>query len=238
MADSLLRVRSLDAYYGTAHVLFDVDMDMPPDCTVALLGRNGAGKSTLMKSIVRAKVRTTGSISLDEHDLTRLGTYRVARLGVGLVPDDRRIITELSVAENLALGRQASGPDRSPLGLDAVLDIFPMLKPLLRRRGNELSGGEQQLLSVARALVGNPRLLLLDEPSEGLAPIIVEQLDAAIRLLREGIRVAVLLAEQNSAFALALADRALVLDEGRVVFDDTAAGFRRAEGLVERFLTV
>jgi branched-chain amino acid transport system ATP-binding protein len=234
----LLQVRDLDAFYATAHVLFDVAIDVPTDATVAVLGRNGAGKSTLMKSIVRAEVRTTGTIKLDGSDLVPLGTYRVARLGVALVPEDRRILSELTVSENLELGRQAVARERGALELDALLEIFPALKALIRRRGNELSGGEQQILAVARALVGNPRLLMLDEPSEGLAPVVIEQLDAAIRRLRRDIGVAVLLTEQNSAFALSLADRVVVLDEGRVVFSDTCAAFRRTEGLVERFLSV
>ncbi|HEX5493696.1 MAG TPA: ABC transporter ATP-binding protein [Mycobacteriales bacterium] len=241
MADADLRVRDLHAYYGTAHILFGVDLDVPAGTTLALLGRNGAGKTTLLRSVANAGVTTTGTVTYAGHRLSSLPSYRVARAGVQLVPDDRRIFTGLSVRENLDLGIRATrgaGSGRSPLPRERVLDLFPMLRPLLDRGGHALSGGEQQCLAIARAMVANPTLLLLDEPSEGLAPLIVEQVGAALARLRAEFDLTVLLAEQNTRFAVELADSVAVIDGGALVFTGSRDDFATQDDLRRRYLAV
>lgn len=238
MADADLRVRDLHAYYGTAHILFGVDLDVPAGTTLALLGRNGAGKTTLLRSIANAGVTTTGTVSYAGRRLSSMPSYRVARAGVQLVPDDRRIFTGLSVRDNLALATRGAGPGRPPLPRERVLDLFPMLRPLLDRGGHALSGGEQQCLAIARAMVANPALLLLDEPSEGLAPLIVEQVGAAVARLRAEFDLTVLLAEQNTRFAVELADNVAVIDGGALVFTGSREEFAGQEDLRRRYLAV
>lgn len=235
---SILTIERLNSYYRTAHVLFNLSLKLPVGTTLAVLGRNGAGKSTLLKSVMRLDVQTTGSIRYRGADITGLPAYRVARLGIGFVPGDRRIYPDLTVRENLDLGRH-SAAGRRVLSVNEVLDSFPTLGPLLDRKGGAvLSGGEQQLLSVARALVGNPDLLLLDEPSEGLAPVIVQAVGDAIRRLKVNHGVSILLAEQNAHFAIALAENVAVIDEGRIVFAGTTDEFRAAKDVQSRYLAV
>ncbi|MDP9266141.1 MAG: ABC transporter ATP-binding protein [Chloroflexota bacterium] len=234
----LLRLADVDAYYGTAQALFHVDLEVPPGSVVALLGRNGAGKTTTLRSVMRLGVTTYGSIAFDGADLTRLSTSGVARLGIGYVPEDRRIYARMTVLENLQLGRGLAHRERPELGMSVILDTFPLLRPLLGRRGGVLSGGEQQLLAAARSLIGNPRLMLLDEPSEGLAPKIVTELRDAIRTLRDRFRCTVLLAEQNTRFALSLADRAAIVETGRIVWNGTVEELERAPEVLERSLGV
>lgn len=228
----------LDARYGTARVLFDVSLEVPDGSIVALLGRNGAGKSTTVKSIMRIGTRTRGAIRYGSHDLTRMSTTAIARLGVGYVPEDRRIFQAMTVRENLQLGRGIAGPDRPALELEDVLSAFPQLRQLGDRRGGVLSGGEQQLLAVARTLIGSPRLMLLDEPSEGLAPVVLVALRDAIRMVRERFGVTVLLAEQNATFALALAETVVLIDSGRIVHQGPAADLRARPDLMSRYLGV
>lgn len=236
--DSALTLEQVDAWYGTAQALFGVSIDVPEGAIVALLGRNGAGKSTTLRSVMRLGARTRGAIRYAGQDLTRLDTTAIARLGVGYVPEDRRIFQAMTVRENLQLGRGIAGPTRPVLELDAVLAAFPPLQPLLNRRGGVLSGGEQQLLAVARALVGNPRLMLLDEPSEGLAPIVLRGLRDAVRMVHERFGVTVLLAEQNATFALAVARTVVLIDSGRVVHCGPASELRAREDLMDRYLGV
>lgn len=233
-----LRLVDVDAYYGTAQALFRVSLDVPEGSIVALLGRNGAGKSTTLRSVMRLGVRTYGTIAFGERDLTRLSTSEVARLGVGYVPEDRRIYARMTVLENLQLGRGLAHRGRPELGVSTILETFPLLRPLLARRGGVLSGGEQQLLAIARSLIGNPRLMLLDEPSEGLAPKIVADLRDAIRTLRDGFGCSVLLAEQNTRFALALADRAAIVETGRIVWSGPVAELVASPDVLERSLGV
>ncbi|MDA8275458.1 MAG: ABC transporter ATP-binding protein [Actinomycetota bacterium] len=233
-----LEVRDLHAHYGTAHVLFGVDLTVPAGTTTALLGRNGAGKTTLLKSIANAEVRTSGSVRYGSTDLRALSPYRVARAGVQLVPEDRRIFTRLTVRENLRLATKAATPERPPVPVDRIVELFPLLGDLIGRAGYALSGGEQQLLAIARAMVGNPSLLLLDEPSEGLAPRIVEQVGDAIERLQSEFSLTVVLAEQNSRFAVDLADAVCVIDGGRVVFDGSAGEFATQDAVRERYLQV
>lgn len=237
-AGGTLALDRLDAWYGTARALFDVSLEVPDGTIVALLGRNGAGKSTTIKSVMRLGARTRGGIRYGGHDLTRMGTAAIARLGVGYVPEDRRIFQAMTVRENLQLGRGIAAPDRPPLDLEAVLAAFPPLRNLLDRRGGVLSGGEQQLLAVARTLVGNPRLMLLDEPSEGLAPVVLIELRDAIRMVHERFGVTVLLAEQNAAFALTLAETVVLIDSGLIVHQGPAGELRAQHDLMSRYLGV
>jgi branched-chain amino acid transport system ATP-binding protein len=208
-----LDVRALSAGYGRARVLFDISLEVRGGEVVALLGRNGAGKSTTLKAIIGLVTPSSGQVRFDGRDLRHLQPYQVARLGLGYVPEDRRIFTDLTVAENLEVGRQ---PPRAaaPTWSDAKLfRLFPALAPMRDRRGSRMSGGEQQMLCIARTLAGNPAAILLDEPSEGLAPVVVEQVAAAIvEMKRAG--VAVLLAEQSQQFTARVADRTYVLETG------------------------
>ncbi|HUL91514.1 MAG TPA: ABC transporter ATP-binding protein [Burkholderiales bacterium] len=228
----MLSVRNLDAYYGRAHILADLALDAGAGEVAVLLGRNGAGKSTTLKSIVGWVRPRRGEIVFDGRRIDRLPTWRIARAGLGYVPEDRRIFTELSVMENLDVGRQRGGwsPERA-------LALFPNLAEARNRPAGRISGGEQQMLAIARSLMGNPSCLLLDEPSEGLAPLIVDQLTAAIRELRSS-GVAILLSEQNWRFASAVADRAYVIEKGRIRFAGTMAELAADEAVCARYLAV
>jgi branched-chain amino acid transport system ATP-binding protein len=212
----MLEVRGLSAGYGRAQVLFDIDLSVDKAQVVALLGRNGAGKSTTLKSIMGLVPAWSGEIRFDNTLLNDLDTYRAARLGLGYVPEDRRIFTDLTVAENLEVGRQAPRPGAPDWPVKRLLELFPALELLMERRGGTLSGGEQQMLCIARTLAGNPRTVLLDEPSEGLAPLIIDQMAAAILELKWA-GVAVLLAEQSARFTERVADRSYRLEKGRII---------------------
>jgi branched-chain amino acid transport system ATP-binding protein len=209
----MLEVRRLNAGYGRARVLFDIDLDAERGEVVALLGRNGAGKSTTLKAIMGLVPPLSGEVIFDEKNLKNLEPHQIARLGLGFVPEDRRIFTDLTVAENLEVGRQ---PPRSGTPIwseEKLFALFPALAPLRERPGARMSGGEQQMLCIARTLAGNPSAVLLDEPSEGLAPVVVEQVAKAIvELKRAGVTV--LLAEQSQHFAGRVADRAYLLEKG------------------------
>jgi branched-chain amino acid transport system ATP-binding protein len=208
-----LEVRRLSAGYGRARVLFDVDLEVHGGEVVALLGRNGAGKSTTLKAIMGLVPPSAGEVVFDGRNLRNMQPYEVARLGVGYVPEDRRIFTDLTVAENLEVGRQAPRAAVPAWTDERLFELFPALAALRERRGARMSGGEQQMLCIARTLAGNPAAILLDEPSEGLAPVVVEQVARAIvELKRAG--VAVLLAEQNRQFTARVADRTYVLETG------------------------
>ena len=209
----MLEVRGLRAGYGRAQVLFDVDLEVRAGEVVALLGRNGAGKSTTLKAIMGLVPATAGEVRFEGRELRALEPYEIARLGLGYVPEDRRIFTDLTVAENLEVGRQpprAGAPDWSE---HRLFELFPALAPLRERRGARMSGGEQQMLCIARTLAGNPRAVLLDEPSEGLAPVVVEHVARAIGKMKQA-GVAVLLAEQSRHFTERVADRTVLLETG------------------------
>ncbi len=214
----LIDVRGLDAFYGAAQVLFDVSFQIAAGEAVALVGRNGAGKSTTLKAIIGLAEHRAQHMSFDGTDIARLPTHAIARLGLGYVPEERRIFTDLSVAENLEVGRLPVRDRRAPWTVERLYEIFPNLAEMAGRSAGRMSGGEQQMLSIARTLMGNPHAVLLDEPSEGLSPLIVEQMTGAIlRMKSEGI--AVLLSEQNLTFAAEIASRAILLETGSVVFD-------------------
>jgi len=211
----MLEVSGLNASYGRAKILFDLELRAPAGEVSVLLGRNGAGKSTTLRSIMGLLRPQAGEIRFDGRRIDRLQPYQVARLGLGYVPEDRRIFTDLSVAENLEVGRQPPREDAPRWTLAKVFELFPNLGRMQDRLGGRMSGGEQQMLTIARTLMGNPRAILLDEPSEGLAPVIVEQMARTIRELKtQGLTV--LLCEQNLHFARQVADRAYVIEKGHV----------------------
>ncbi len=214
----LLDVTHLQAHYGAAQVLFDVRLHVQRGEVVALVGRNGAGKSSLLKAIMGLMPQRSGTVYFDGHDLSHAQPYQAARLGLGFVPEDRRIFTDLTVLENLQLGVQAprhfaTGQAAHAWTLDKVFALFPNLANMQHRRASHMSGGEQQMLTVARTLMGNPLLVLLDEPSEGVAPLIVEQMGEMILALKQQ-GVSVLLSEQNTHFAQWVSDRSYTLDRG------------------------
>ncbi|WP_284213534.1 ABC transporter ATP-binding protein [Comamonas jiangduensis] len=217
----LLQVEGLNAWYGAAHILHGVSLHVGRGEVVALMGRNGAGKSTTLKSMVGLVERRQGKVLFMGADIGRKAPHQIARLGLGYVPEDRRIFTELTVLENLEVGRQAarSWPDGRALPHwtpEKLFSLFPNLGEMPQRPGGQMSGGEQQMLSVARTLMGQPYVVLLDEPSEGVAPLIVEQMAKTILQLKaQGI--AIVLSEQNLPFAQVVADRAYVLEKGQIV---------------------
>ena len=209
----MLEVRGLNAGYGRAQVLFDVDLDVGQGEVVALLGRNGAGKSTTLKAIMGLVPRLSGEIVFDARPIRNLEPYEIARLGLGYVPEDRRIFTDLTVIENLEVARQPPRGAAPPWTEERLFALFPALARLRDRRGARMSGGEQQMLCIARTLAGNPSAILLDEPSEGLAPLVVAQVAQAIREIKRA-GVTVLLAEQSRHFTDRVADRAYFLEKG------------------------
>jgi branched-chain amino acid transport system ATP-binding protein len=231
----MLTVEHIDAYYGESHILWDVSLDVKPGEVVCLLGRNGAGKSTTLKTVIGLVPPRTGTVRFKGELLNGLAPWAIAWLGVGYVPEDRRIFPHLTVQENLEVAVKP-GPRGSAWTVPAVLELFPILRRLLRSEGRHLSGGEQQMLAIARTLLGNPELLLLDEPSEGLAPLIVQELARALRRLRG--ELAILLVEQNFAMAKFLADRSYVIDKGRVCFSGTPEELERDEHVRERYLAL
>ncbi|MCB8819617.1 ABC transporter ATP-binding protein [Microvirga rosea] len=233
----LLDVSGLKASYGRAQVLFGLSFQLEPGEVTALIGRNGAGKTTTLKAIVSLIPAQADRLVFKGHPISGLSTYRIARLGLGYVPEDRRIFTDLTVEENLEVGRQGARPGRSPWTPERLFRLFPNLATMKRRRGNEMSGGEQQMLSIARTLMGNPDAILLDEPSEGIAPVLVQAMAEAVRAMKsEG--VAILLSEQNWAFAAAVADKACVIERGEMRYQGPMADFMNDEALRRQTLGV
>jgi branched-chain amino acid transport system ATP-binding protein len=234
-AAPLLAVEDIYTAYGQSQVLFGVSLRVAAGECVALLGRNGVGKSTTMRSIMGLTPPARGRVLWKTRDIRGRAPYRVARQGLGFVPEDRRIFSELSVWENLDVAARRARP--GGWTVERVYDLFPKLLELRDRQGGFLSGGEQQMLTIARTLMGNPELLLLDEPSEGLAPLVVEHLREQIaRLKREGLTI--LLAEQNVEFSLDLADRVYVLEKGRVRYEGSAAEFRADDRIRQQYLAL
>jgi branched-chain amino acid transport system ATP-binding protein len=238
VSEALLAVSGLNAYYGAAHILFDLGFEVRAGEVVALMGRNGAGKSTTLKSIMGLIERRTGAIAFAGADISHARTYDIARLGLGFVPEDRRIFTDLTVLENLEVGRQSLRDRTQQVWTpERLFELFPNLAEARHRLGGRLSGGEQQMLSVARTLMGNPLLILLDEPSEGVAPIIVDAMaDMMIALKETG--VAIVLSEQNLPFAELVSDRAYVIEKGEVRFSGTMHDLSSNEELRRAYLEV
>jgi len=233
--DPLLSLADVQAYYGQSHVLYGVTLFARRGEVVCLLGRNGAGKSTTLKAIVGLVEVMGGDVRFEGRSLVSLPTHRISRLGIGLVPEDRRIFSELTVVENLRVGE--SDAPAGPWTIDRVLALFPPLRALAKRRGGSLSGGEQQMLTIARTLLTNPRLLLLDEPSEGLAPVVVNALAETIATLkREGLTI--VLSEQNLKLARLLADRAYIIEKGEIKFEGSIAILDADESLRRAYLSV
>ena len=233
----MLELRDVHAVYGRSHVLHGVSLSARAGEVVSLLGRNGAGKSTTLKAIVGLVEVTRGSITLGERPLRGLPTHVISRAGIGWVPEDRRIFGDLTVRENLMVGEAGAvaGAPRWPI--DRVYQLFPQLRALAAQRGGSLSGGEQQMLTIARTLMTGPRLLLLDEPSEGLAPVVVKALaDNVAALKREGLTI--LLSEQNLAFARRLADRAYIIEKGEIKFEGAFAALDAQPEIRRTYLSV
>ncbi len=233
----MLTVTDLHSYYGRAHILQGVSFALPASEVMVLLGRNGAGKSTTMKSLIGLLRPARGRIEFAGVDIAGWEPHRIARAGLGYVPEERRIFTDLTVRENLEVGRQPARDGRPAWTEARLFALFPNLGRMRDRPGGRMSGGEQQMLTIARTLMGNPRLLLLDEPSEGLAPVIVEEMARAILALKqEGVTV--LLAEQNLHFAARVADRAAVIETGRIVWGGTMAALAADEAVRAAYLAV
>jgi len=212
----MLELRRLNAGYGRAQVLFDLELELHAGEVAVLAGRNGAGKSTTLKAIMGLVAPSSGEVLFQGRRIEGLEPFEVARLGLGYVPEDRRIFTDLTVAENLEVGRRASRPGLPPWTMERVFALFPNLAGMRERPGSRMSGGEQKMLAIARTLMGNPAAILLDEPSEGLAPVIVRQMAEAVRNLK-GAGLGVLLCEQNPRFAGDVADRVYRIEKGRVL---------------------
>lgn len=233
----MLKVQSIDAFYGDSHILHQICLTVPLSARVSVLGRNGAGKSTLMKSVLNAGPRVEGTILLNEESLVGRPSYQIARMGLALVPEDRRIFPHLSVVDNIEISRAALA-DREPISLERVMTNFPMLQQLSTRFGSQLSGGQQQMLAVARGITSRPNLLLLDEPTEGLAPVIVKQLAQSVTSLCDEYGIGLLLSEQNIWFARKCTDKVYIIDSGRIVFEGTWEIFDQNEQIKNRYLSV
>ncbi|MFY1668045.1 ABC transporter ATP-binding protein [Pseudomonas sp. Pseu.R1] len=241
-ADTLLEVNGLNAWYGAAQVLYDVSLNVRRGEVVALMGRNGAGKSTTFKALMGMLGRRQGDVRFMGRDVAGMQPFQLARLGLGFVPEDRRVFTHLTVTENLEVGRQ---PDRRwPDGTQALnwtpeqlYEFFPNLGAMQDRPGGQMSGGEQQMLTVARTLMGNPFLILLDEPSEGVAPVIVEQMAHMILALKAK-GASILLSEQNLHFAGLVSDRAYVLEKGLIRYEGSMAELAANEDVRKAYLTM
>jgi branched-chain amino acid transport system ATP-binding protein len=229
----MLEVRNINTYYGLSHILFDVSLTVAKGEAVGLLGRNGAGKSTTMRSIMGLTRPKAGAIFFQGEDITKVKPYILFRRGIGYVPDDRRVFTDLSVEDNLEIVHTRT----ARWNKERVFDLFPALREIRTRRAGHLSGGEQQMLTIARALMGGPDLVLLDEPTEGLAPLIVKDLEEQILRLKEA-GISILLSEQNIRSALRLIDRVYVIDNGQIRFKGTVAEFEADEEVRRRYLMV
>jgi branched-chain amino acid transport system ATP-binding protein len=233
--ESILRAQGLNTFYDRSHILFDVGIDVVAGETVCLMGRNGVGKTTTFRSLIGLTPPRSGKIEFKGKTCTGFAAHKMARMGLGFVPEDRRILGPFSVRENLDLGRI---PGRSGhWNLDSVFAQFPILADMAERMGGTLSGGEQQMLTIARALMGNPDVLMLDEPSEGLSPVIVSDLKRLVLDLKAA-DTTILLSEQNLKFALAVSDRVVVLDKGHVVYTGSVGEFQKEEQVHKKYLAV
>jgi branched-chain amino acid transport system ATP-binding protein len=232
-----LALHGVNAQYGRAHILFDVDLEIMRGEVLALLGRNGAGKSTTMKTVIGMVRASSGRIEFDQARIEHEPIYRISRLGLGYVPEERRIFTELTVMENLAVARRPARNGQQAWTPERLFSVFPNLAEMRNRAGGRMSGGEQQMLAIARTLMGNPSCILLDEPSEGLAPKIVEQLAETLASLRRE-SLTILLSEQNLHFARLVSDRVAIIEKGRVRYTGTIAELTADEAVQHEYLSV
>jgi branched-chain amino acid transport system ATP-binding protein len=230
----IIEIKEVHTYYGTSHILFGISMEMQEGETVCLLGRNGAGKTTTLRSIIGLTPPRSGSIKFKGEEITGKAPYAISRQGIGFVPEDRRIFPSLSVREQLEVARKAGVGNWT---VEKVYGLFPQLKNLEKHMGNQLSGGEQQMLTIARTLMGNPELLLLDEPSEGLAPLVVDDLMDQIRKLKKE-KIALLLSEMGLGFAVELSDRAYVIDKGEMQWSGPCSELSKDEELKRKYLAL
>ena len=232
---NILTIDGLNTYYGRSHILFDVGFDVRPGETVCLMGRNGVGKTTTFRSLMGLSQAKSGSIVFKGQDCKGLPSHKMAKAGLGFVPEDRRILGPFTVLENLEFGIIPGR--KGHWNLDTVFEQFPLLKNFTHRMGSTLSGGEQQMLTIGRALMSNPEILILDEPTEGLSPVIVRELKDLVLRLKEA-KTTILLAEQHFKFAMAVADRVVLLDKGHVVYRDSIDQFREEKDIQKKYLAV
>jgi branched-chain amino acid transport system ATP-binding protein len=238
MSDRIMfEAQGIDVFYGASQILFDVSIAVLEGQTMALLGRNGAGKSTTLKAIAGIAPPARGRIRVTDMDVQGKKPHVIARAGIGFVPEDRQVFPEHSVEDNLVIAAKKGPNGQDYWNLHRVYEIFPLLGPLKQRMAGHLSGGEQQMLTIARTLMGNPVGLLLDEPSEGLAPVIVERIGELLRRLRD-MGVTVLLAEQNMHFCLGIASHATIIDKGQIVYRDTIEAVRQNDLVKSRYLAL
>jgi branched-chain amino acid transport system ATP-binding protein len=237
MSRPLLETKSADVFYGASQILFRVDLQVGKGETMALLGRNGAGKSTTFKMIAGITPPKHGTVLLDGHVVSGRAPYQIARSGIGYVPEDRQVFPEHTVEDNLMVGAKKGVRGEDHWTLATIYEVFPILGSMKTRLAGRLSGGEQQMLTIARTLMGNPELVLLDEPSEGLAPMIVLAIGELIKTLR-GMGVTILIAEQNMHFCLGIATHATVIDKGQIVYRATIEDLRANEEIKQRYLAV
>jgi branched-chain amino acid transport system ATP-binding protein len=236
-ARAAFSVEAIDVFYGTSQILFGVDLEVAKGQTMALLGRNGAGKSTTLKAIAGVAPPRRGRIRVMGIEMQGRRPHVIARAGVGFVPEDRQIFPEHSVEDNLLIAAKNGPSGEDYWNIARIYEIFPLLSPLRHRRGGRLSGGEQQMLAIARTLMGNPIALLLDEPSEGLAPIVVQRIGQLLRHLRD-TGATILLAEQNMHFCLGIASEATVIDKGQIVYRDTIDKLKANDEIRQRYLAI
>lgn len=232
----LLDIHGIHTYYGKSHILQGISLVVGQDEVVCLLGRNGAGKSTILKSIIGLVPPKQGSIKFKGQEIVGKEPFEIARLGIGYVPEDRRVFPDLTVKENLEVMPQRTVPQKEGWTVERIFEFFPILKRLQRSKGMELSGGEQQMLTIARTLMGNPEILLLDEPSEGLAPLIVKELAQLVRQIKN--HTTILLVEQNSRFAIELSDRGYIIEKGKISYEGDIKELRENTEIKEKYLAV
>lgn len=237
MTQPILDVQDINVFYGASHILFDVSLRIAKGRTLALLGRNGAGKSTTMKAIMGVAPIRSGMVSFSGDRIDGCAPHVIARKGLGFVPEDRQVFIDHTVEENLRIAAKRGVDGRGEWTIDTIYDAFPLLATMRQRKAGMMSGGEQQLLSMARCLMGNPVLILLDEPSEGLAPIIVQEIGRLIRTLR-GTGVTIVLAEQNMHFCLGISEDAVIIDKGQIVYRGTIEDLRSNKDVANRYLAI
>ena len=233
----MFEAQGIDVFYGASQILFDVSIAVVEGQTMALLGRNGAGKSTTLKAIAGIAPPARGRVRVTDMEVQGKKPYVIARAGIGFVPEDRQVFPQHSVEDNLLIAAKKGPEGQDYWNLNRIYEMFPLLAPLKQRMGGHLSGGEQQMLTIARTLMGNPIGLLLDEPSEGLAPVIVERIGELLRRLRD-MGVTVLLAEQNMHFCLGIASHATIIDKGQIVYRDTIEVLKRDDAVKSRYLAL